>query len=209
MSNVLVLKSSVLLDASASNELVDQTVALIRSRNPSARVVFRDLAGDPIPHLTPDSAAVVRGAIPSNAAQETALTLANDLVEEVKRADTVVIGAPMYNFGIPSTLKSWFDHVMRAGVTFSYGEGGPEGLLKGKRAFVILSRGGLYSEGPAKPMDSQEPHVKTMLGFIGITDVTFIHAEKLGFGPEHRDQAMRSARFQIEEAVKQPVAQAA
>ncbi len=209
MSNILVLKSSVLQDASASNELVDRTVAHLKAQDSRARIITRDLAADPIPHLAPDSAAVVRGAVPSNSAQVAALRLADDLVAEIKGSDVIVIGAPMYNFGIPSTLKSWFDYVLRAGVTFSYGEAGPEGLVKGKRAIVILSRGGLYSEGPAKPMDSQEPHLKTMLGFIGITDVTFVRAEKLGFGPEHREQALHSARFQIEEAVNRQVAQAA
>ncbi len=135
--------------------------------------------------------------------------LSNELIDELQSADTIVIGAPMYNFSISSTLKSWFDYVLRAGLTFRYGEAGPEGLVKGKRAIVILTRGGLYSEGPAKMMDSQEPHLRTLLGFIGITDVTFVRAEKLGFGQEHREQAIHSARLQIEDAVSQPVAQAA
>ena len=104
----------------------------------------------------------------------------------------------MYNFGIPSTLKAWFDHVLRAGVTFRYTEAGPEGLLKGKRAIVIESRGGFYSEGPAQAMDSQEPHLRTLLGFIGITDVTFVRAEKLAFGPEAREQAIAAARAELE-----------
>ena len=100
----------------------------------------------------------------------------------------------MYNFGISSTLKTWFDYVLRAGATFRYDESGPEGLLKGKRAIVIESRGGLYSEGPAQVMDAQEPHLRTLLGFIGITDVTFVRAEKLAFGPEAREQAIGAAR---------------
>jgi len=209
MSKILVLKSSVLGEASASNELVDRTVRQIRLQDPAARIVTRDLSVEPIPYLTPDAAAVMRGGAPANDNQEAALELSNRLVDELKSADTLVIGAPMYNFGIPSTLKSWFDYVLRAGVTFKYGEAGPEGLVKHKRAIVILSRGGLYSDGPAKPMDSQEPHLRTMLGFIGITEVTFVRAEKLGFGPEHREQAIHAARLQIEETINQPIADAA
>ncbi len=209
MSKILVLKSSVLGDASTSNELVDRTVGQIRLQDPAARVVSRDLSVEPVPYLTPDAVTVVRGGTPANDNQAAALALSNQLVDELKSADTLVIGAPMYNFGIPSTLKSWFDYVLRAGVTFRYGDAGPEGLVKGKRAIVILSRGGLYSEGPAKPMDSQEPHLRTMLGFIGITDVTFVRAEKLAFGAEHREQAIHAARLEIEEAIIQPVAEAA
>lgn len=104
----------------------------------------------------------------------------------------------MYNFGMPSTLKAWFDHVLRSGITFRYSENGPEGLLKGKRAMVIESRGGLYSEGLAQQMDSQEPHLRNLLGFMGITDVIFLRAEKLAFGPEAREQAIDAVRRQIE-----------
>jgi FMN-dependent NADH-azoreductase len=103
----------------------------------------------------------------------------------------------MYNFGIPSTLKSWFDYVLRAGITFRYGESGPVGLLDGKRAVAVVSRGGLYSSGPAQPMDSQEPHLRTLLGFMGITDVTFVRAEKLGFGPEARAESIRAAQEEL------------
>jgi FMN-dependent NADH-azoreductase len=209
MTNILVLKSSVLGEGSASNQLIEKAVELIRIQDPAVRVFTRDLAADPVPHLTPDAAAAVRGGEPANDRQISARALSNELINELESADTIVIGAPMYNFGVPSTLKSWFDYVLRAGVTFRYGEAGPEGLIKGKRAIVILTRGGLYSEGPAKVMDSQEPHLNTLLGFIGITDVTFVRAEKLGFGAEHREQAIHSARLQIEDTVNQPVAQAA
>src|SRR5262249_22918702 len=126
-----------------------------------------------------------------------------------KAADVVIIGAPMYNFGIPSTLKAWFDHVLRAGVTFRYTEKGPEGLLPGKRAIVLESRGGLYSEGPAQLMDSQEPHLKTLLGFMGINDVTFIRAEKLAFGPDARQQAIEGARSEIGSKVDSALPRAA
>lgn len=109
----------------------------------------------------------------------------------------VMIGAPMYNFGIPSALKSWFDHVLRAGVTFHYTAEGPVGLVTGKRAIVVETRGGLYSEGPANALDAQEPHLKALLGFIGITDVEFIRAERLAFGPEVRDGAIADAQSEL------------
>jgi FMN-dependent NADH-azoreductase len=209
MSTILVLKTSVLGAGSASNQLIGQAVELIRIQDPTVRVLTRDLAADPIPHLTPDAAAAVRGGEPANDRQISAQALSNEVIEELQSAATIIIGAPMYNFGIPSTLKSWFDYVLRAGVTFRYGEAGPEGLVTGKRAIVVLTRGGLYSEGPAKEMDSHEPHLRTLLGFIGITDVTFIRAEKLGFGPDHREQAIHAAQLEIEDALNQPVAQAA
>lgn len=209
MSTVLVLKTSVLGDASASNRLVNDAVAQIRSQDPDARVLDRDLAADAIPHLTLDSATALRGATPANDRQAAAQALSDALIGELQAADTIVIGAPMYNFGIASSLKSWFDHVLRAGVTFRYSEAGPEGLLTGKRAIVVMTRGGLYSEGPARAMDSQEPHIRTLLNFIGISDVVFVRAERLAFGPELRKQAIGAARNQIDAAIAEPFARAA
>jgi FMN-dependent NADH-azoreductase len=200
-ATVLLLTSSALGKASVSNQLVRDAVAQLRLRDPGLKIVARDLGGDPIPHLNSDSAAAVRGGAPVNALQATAQALSNALIAELQAADTVVIGAPMYNFGIASTLKTWFDYVLRAGITFRYGENGPEGLMQGKRAIVIETRGGFYSDGPAKAMDSQEPHLRTLLGFMGITDVTFIRAEKLAFGPDAREQAIVAARTQLGRAI--------
>lgn len=197
MSTVLALTSSALGEASVSSQLVREALDALRDHDPELQITTRDLGSDPLPHLTPDSASAIRGAEPVNAPQAAARALSDALVAELKAADTVIIGSPMYNFGITSTLKTWFDHVLRAGVTFSYGANGPVGLLQGKRAIVVESRGGLYSEGPAKAMDSQEPHLRNLLGFIGIDDVTFVHAEKLGFGPEAREQALTKARAQL------------
>ena len=197
MATVLVLNSSASGADSVSRQLVQSTVSRLRSQNPGLHVVARDLDTAPVPHLNAETTAAVRAGINGTPAQRDALALSNALVEELKAADTIVIGAPMYNFGIPSTLKSWFDYVLRAGITFSYSEAGPEGLLKNKRAIVVESRGGLYSSGPAQVMDSQEPHLRTMLGFAGITDVTFIRAEKLGYGPEAREEAIRNANAEL------------
>jgi FMN-dependent NADH-azoreductase len=198
-----VVTSSALGEASVSNQLVEETVASLLAQKPDLQVITRDLGGNPISHLTLDAATAIRGAEPANAAQAEAQALSNTLIDEIRAADIVVIGAPMYNFGIASTLKTWFDYVLRAGVTFRYGEAGPEGLLTGKHAIVIESRGGLYSEGPAQVMDAQEPHLRTLLGFIGITDVTFIRAEKLAFGPELREQAIDAARRAIRDELLQ------
>jgi FMN-dependent NADH-azoreductase len=197
MSTVLVLNSSASGTASVFRQLVARAVAELRVQDPSLRVVARDLGTDPIPHLTLESATALRGADPVNQEQAAAQALSNQLISELKAADVLVIGAPMYNFGIPSTLKAWFDYVLRAGLTFSYTEAGPEGLVTGKRAIVVESRGGLYSEGPAQAMDSQEPHLRTVLGFIGITDVSFVRAERLAFGPEIRDQAIDAAKAEL------------
>ncbi|HEX6102132.1 MAG TPA: FMN-dependent NADH-azoreductase [Alphaproteobacteria bacterium] len=197
MATVLVLNSSATGEASVSRLLVQEAVERLTDEDPDLRVVTRDLGANPVPHLTLDSATALRGGTPANDAQAAALALSGELISELKAADVVVIGAPMYNFGIPSTLKAWFDYVLRAGQTFRYTEAGPEGLVTGKRAIVVESRGGLYSQGPAQVMDSQEPHLRTLLGFIGITDVAFVRAEKLGFGPEARDEAVGAAQAEL------------
>jgi FMN-dependent NADH-azoreductase len=208
MAQVLVLNSSAAGDASVSKLLVQEAVAQLSRQDPELRVATRDLGDDPIPHLTRDSAAALRGE-PANPAQAAARALSDALVDELKAADTIVIGAPMYNFGIPSTLKAWFDHVLRAGVTFSYSEAGPEGLLTGKRAIVVESRGGLYSEGPAQIMDAQEPHLRTLLGFMGITDVSFVRAERLAFGAEVREKEIGRAQAELGRWVEQALPSAA
>lgn len=202
MSTVLVLTSSALGEASVSTHLVREAVNALNARHPGLKIIVRDLGGNPVPHLTLDSATALRGAEPVNEAQAKALALSGELISELKAADIVVIGAPMYNFGIASTLKSWFDYVARAGVTFRYTDNGPAGLLEGKRAIVIESRGGLYSEGPAQVLDSQEPHLRNLLGFMGIANVTFIRAEKLAFGPEARTQAIEAALLKLHAAIE-------
>ena len=130
---------------------------------------------------------------PATEVERQTRAVSDELIAELRAADLILIGAPMYNFGITSTLKTWFDHVLRAGETFRYTAEGPEGLLTGKRAIVIATRGGLYSDGPAAAMDSQEPHLRTMLGFIGISDVSFVRVERLAMGPEAGAAAVEAA----------------
>jgi FMN-dependent NADH-azoreductase len=196
MKSVLVINSSAAREGSVSRLLVEETVARLLEANPYAQVVRRDLGDTPIPHLTTGTLAGVRG-VPSTEAEKQARQLSDELIAELRAADTIVIGAPMYNFGVTTALRAWFDHILRAGETFSYSEAGPKGLLPGKRVIVIESRGGLYSEGPAAAVDFQEPYLRHLLGFIGITDVTFVHAEKIGFGPEARAASVAQARSRI------------
>jgi FMN-dependent NADH-azoreductase len=208
MSNVLVLNSSVLGHSSVSRELVEEVVARLTELDPGATVVHRDLGAAPIPHLASANVAGVRGE-PVTDAERIARALSNELITELRNADTIVIGAPMYNFSISTGLRAWFDYVLRAGETFSYSESGPKGLLADKRVIVIASRGGFYSEGQAKAFDFQEPYLNHLLGFMGLTDVTFIHAERMGFGPDARGAALRSAKQKIEAVVAGALAKAA
>jgi len=125
------------------------------------------------------------------------LALSNELIDELLGADVVLIECPMHNFGPPSVLKAWVDHVVRAGRTFTYQGGQPAGLTKGKRAILVMGRGGIYSQGPAKAMDHQEPYLRTVLGFIGITDVQCIYAEGMSMGADKSAQAMTDAQLSV------------
>jgi FMN-dependent NADH-azoreductase len=209
MSNILIVDSAATGEDSVSRRLTRATAEALVARNPDAHIVHRDVGTNPVPHLTELSVPAIRAGLVENEQAREALALSDALVEELKAADLIVIGAPMYNFGMPSTLKAWFDHVLRARVTFQYSEAGPEGLLKGKKAIVVLARAGLYSEGPAAAMDHQEPHIRSLLGFMGITDVTFVRAEKLAFGPEAANAAISDALGQLEGLVERELELAA
>ncbi len=192
MTNVLIVDSAATGDSSVSRRLTGEIEAMLRGRGP-VRIVRRDVGADPVPHLVAETVPAIRGAEAETDAARGAVALSDALIAELKAADLVVIGAPMYNFGMASTLKAWFDHVARAGITFRYSEAGPEGLLKGKKTIVIESRAGLYSSGPAAAMDSQEPHLRTLLGFMGLDEITFVRVEKLAFGPEQAAASIAEA----------------
>jgi FMN-dependent NADH-azoreductase len=209
MSTVLVINSSASGAASVSRLLVARAVERLRAQDPGLRVVARDLGESPIPHLNTDAATAIRGGEPANAAQAAARALSDALIAEVRAADIIVIGAPMYNFGIPSTLKAWFDHLLRAGETFRYTESGFEGLVGGKRAIVVIARGGAYGDGPARAMDFQEPYLRTLLAFVGITDVTFVRAERLALGPDAREQAIDRAQAELRRLTEPSIRRAA
>ncbi|HWH17103.1 MAG TPA: FMN-dependent NADH-azoreductase [Allosphingosinicella sp.] len=208
MTKVLVINSSALGEASVSNKLTGELANRLKAEHPSLEITVRDIGRNPIPHLTAETVGAIRGVADNDSARAT-LALSDRLIEEIREADLLVIGSPMYNFGISSTLKTWFDHVLRAGVTFRYTEAGPEGLVKGKKAVVIESRAGFYSEGPASGLDSQEPHLRTLLGFMGITDVAFVRAEKLAFGPDAAAAAIEAAAAELEALSQEELALAA
>lgn len=197
MTNILVLNSAISGETSVSKTLVREAVAALEAQGP-ATVVRRDLGRDPIPHLTEQTLAGVRGE-PATDAEKAARVLSDTLIAELEAADVIVIGAPMYNFGVATGLRAWFDYVLRAGKTFRYSEAGPEGLLRDKQVIIIESRGGLYSEGPAQAYDFQEPYLRHLMGFMGLTDVTFVRAEKIGYGPEVRAAAITTATKHLQQ----------
>lgn len=191
--NVLIVSSSANGDNSVSNQLAERFVAQV---DPEARIVRRDVGANPLPHLTAQTVAAIKGE-PVTPAELEARALSDELVGELQAADVIVIASPMYNFGMSSTLKSWFDHIARAGLTFRYTAEGPEGLLKGKKTVVIESRAGFYGEGGTPHMDGQEPHLRALLGFVGLDDVTYIRAEKLAFGPEAATASIEAAAREL------------
>ena len=206
MSSILVIDSAATGDASVSRTLVREAVEALKAEG-ATDIVYRDLDASPLPHLTQATVAGIR-AQPASDSEQAARALSDELIAELRAADTIVIGAPMYNFSVPTTLRAWFDHVLRAGETFSYSENGPKGLLPGRRVIVIESRGGLYSDGPAAAYDFQEPYLRHLLGFMGLTDITFVRAEKLGFGPEARAAAIATATAGVRAAAAEQAAAA-
>ena len=182
MKNILVIRSSSTGAASVSNGLIDGLLTRLKAETPGLTVIDHDLDSAPVPHIRADAiSGLGRGGPETDAAHEARL-LSDRLIGEVKAADAIVIGAPMYNFGIPSTLKSWFDYVLRAGETFQYTANGPEGLVAKKPVVVIETRAGHYSDGPMSSFDAQEPHLKALLGFIGLGEADFVRVEGLALG---------------------------
>ncbi|MGG2397539.1 FMN-dependent NADH-azoreductase [Pseudomonas sp. SH1-B] len=197
MSRILVIESSARQQGSVSRELTQQFIASWQAAHPADQIQVRDLAVEPVPHL--DATLLGGWMTPSeqqSEAEKAALARSNHLTEELLAADVLVLAAPMYNFAIPSTLKAWLDHVLRAGVTFKYTETGPQGLLTGKRAFVLTARGGIYA---GSALDHQEPYLRQALAFIGIHDVQFIHAEGLNLGGEFSEKGLAQARAKLAE----------
>jgi FMN-dependent NADH-azoreductase len=196
LNTILHIDSSVRSSGSISRQLTSEFVQKLQAAHAGAKVIERDLAKNPIPHLSEQ----MMGAYFTPADQRTeeqarTVTLSDDLVTELMAADIVVVGAPMYNFSISSTLKAWIDHVARVGVTFNYNEQGqPVGLVQGKKFYVFTSRGGVYSSGPAKVLDFHETYLRGVLGFLGITDVTFVHTEGMAMGQEAVNAALANSR---------------
>jgi len=188
MQTILHLNSSIFGNGGQSSRLAEEFVAQF----PAARVIARDLAKNPLPHLDAERfGAFLAQPEARTPTQQRVLAESDALIAELKQADTVVLGLPMYNFGVPSQLKAYFDHIARAGVTFKYTEKGAVGLLTGKRAYVFAARGGLYQ---GTPRDTQTAYVRDFLAFLGITDVQFVYAEGLAISETSKTESVAQAR---------------
>ncbi len=199
MASLLHIDSSVRLQGSLSRQLGGEFLAQWQAANPSGTVVTRDLAAQPVPHLTEQMlGAYFTPAEQRNAEQAHTIKTSDVLVDELLAADTIVIGAPMYNFSVPSGLKAWIDHVARAGRTFQYGANGPEGLVHGKKVIVFVATGGVYSNGPAAAYDHVTTYLRAVLGFMGMTDVQFVVAEGVAMGEAAVASALEQSRSQLQ-----------
>jgi FMN-dependent NADH-azoreductase len=197
--NILQINSSPRGEASQSTRLASRLVERLRDAHPGASVTVRDLGRTPHPELDEATLGALFTPADQRTAEQAARVAQDDaLIAEIRGAEVVVLGVPMYNFGVSAQLKNWIDAISRAGVTFRYSASGPEGLLKGKTVFVALTRGGRYRNTPA---DTQVPYLKTVLAFLGMDDVRFVYAEGLAMGPEAEQNGLSAAHAQIDEAV--------
>lgn len=195
---LLHVDSSILGQGSVSRILSAEIVAARTALDPSLEVSYRDLAAAPVGHLNGAHLAAVSGAVPTDAATERDIALGEAMLDEFLAADIVVVGAPMYNFSVPSQLKAWIDRLAVAGRTFRYTAEGPQGLAGGKKVIVASSRGGFYGPGmPAAPLEHQESYLRAVFGLFGITDITFVRAEGVALGAEARDKAIQAARSDV------------
>ncbi|MGH9577862.1 MAG: FMN-dependent NADH-azoreductase [Terriglobales bacterium] len=195
MSTLLQLNTSLFSTGGQSSRLADEFVAQWRTRHPRGDVIVRDLAREPVPHLSAERFGAFLAKPGERTPEQQAVVDDSDaLIDELKRADVIVLGLPMYNFGVPSTLKAYFDHVARAGVTFRYTEKGAVGLLTGKQAYVFATRGGFYNGTDA---DTQTAFIRQFLGFLGITDVTFVYAEGLAVSEAAKQAGIARAQNAI------------
>ena len=191
---LLHIDASILGANSASRQLSGAVVERLRKATPDVEITYRDLAAEPLRHLSGAHLAAAQGASPETADLRHDLAASQAVLEEFLSADTVVIGAPMYNFTLPSQLKAWIDRIVVAGKTFRYGASGPEGLAGNKRVIIAISRGGFYGLGaPAAALEHLETYLRGILGFIGVTSPEFIVAEGLLLGPDQREKSMHSA----------------
>lgn len=199
MSSILLLTSSPRAD-SLSTKIATELAGKIKANNPGRTIVHRNLAAEPLPHIDELFTGAIRA--PADARtpeQNEAIKVSEALVDELLAADTLVIGTGLINFNIYSSLKAWIDNIARAGRTFTYTETGPKGLATGKKAYIVLASGGVYSEGPAAPLNHAVPYLKSVLAFIGITDVETVYVEGLAFGPEAAEKSIGAAQARAAE----------
>ncbi|AMX02571.1 FMN-dependent NADH-azoreductase [Microbulbifer thermotolerans] len=194
---LLKIQTSLFQNDGVSSQLADEFARQWQAQNPQGQVITRDLGAEPVPHL--DLARFQSFITPEEertAEQKAVVNYSDQLIAEITSADVLVLGIPMYNFSVPSTLRAYFDHVARAGVTFRYTPEGPQGLIKGKRAVVFITRGGFHGED-----HSQTAYVRQFLGFLGITDVEVVHAEGLSVSQDAKENSVKTAREKIAELV--------
>ncbi|MGY4831614.1 FMN-dependent NADH-azoreductase [Sphaerotilaceae bacterium SBD11-9] len=202
--NILQINSSARTAGSHSTRLAHDVVQRLQAAHPEASLSLRDLGRAPHPALDESALQALFTPAAQRSAEQAARVAQDDaLIAEVQAADVLVLGVPMYNFGVPAALKNWIDAIARAGVTFKYTDRGPQGLLTGKKVYITLARGGLYRDTPA---DTQVPYLKTVLGFLGMTDVQFVYAEGLAMGPDAEAKALASAEAQIDALLGEAVA---
>ncbi|WP_026619416.1 FMN-dependent NADH-azoreductase [Ensifer sp. WSM1721] len=195
--NVLHIDSGILGEHSVSRRLTAAIVSQIKADRPDAKITYRDLAAERVPHLTGAQIMAPADLEGVDSALAADVQIGREMLEEFLAADTIVVGAPMYNFSIPSQLKAWIDRLAVSGKTFRYTEAGPEGLAKGKKVIIASTRGGHYSAGAAAAMDHQESYLRTIFGFFGITDVEFVRAEGLNLGADQKQFAIAEAEKAI------------
>lgn len=198
MTNILEVRSGVTGANSVSNMLADEAVRMLLRAGDQLRV--RDLDTKPVPHISSQMIAALGREVPIGERALAHRALSDELIEEVFEADCIVLSVPMYNYGIPSTLKAWFDHIIRAGVTFEYSPTGPVGRLGGKCAIVCSGRGASYL-GDTQPLDCVGPHLRAMLGLVGITDIEIVAAEGLQMGEKSREDGMAAAQNALAAAI--------
>jgi len=196
MTTLLQINASLNNGNGQSSQLANQFVAAFHQRRPEAKIVVRDVAAaEPVPHLNAERfGAFITKPEERSAAQKAVVAYSDILINELKHADVIVLGLPMYNFGVPSQLKAYFDHIARVGVTFKYTEKGPVGQLTGKKVYVFAARGGVYA---GTPMDTQTSYVRDFLRFLGMTDVEFVYAEGLAISPESKEVGLAKAIAEI------------
>ena len=191
MKTVLVISASIFGQNGQSSHLIRHTLEKLGQVHGELRTITRDLAAEPVPHLDAFRfGSFLASSGERSGAQQQVVDYSDSLIEEIRAADILVIGVPMYNFGIPSALKAYFDHIARAGVTFRYTENGPVGLLQDRPVYILAARGGIYS---GTPNDSQTPYLRSFLGFLGLKDLNFIYAEGLNMGEEQKERSLKEA----------------
>ncbi|CCV15670.1 FMN-dependent NADH-azoreductase [Mesorhizobium sp. STM 4661] len=200
--SILLVTSSPRGGASHSTRIATEFADKLVAADPSATLVVRDLVANPLPHIDPDySSGIYTPAESRTPRQAEVVGVSDAVLEELFAADTIILATGFINFGISSTLKSWIDHVTRSGKTFSYGENGPKGLVTGKKVYIVLASGGIYSEGAAVQLDHAIPYLRSVLGFIGMTDVDVIRIEGVGMGPDAVEAALAKATAKVDAVV--------